>query len=385
MATIEGSGGRSPASESLSRALSSCRRFLGTAMAVSMVINMLMLTGPMFMLQIYDRVLTSYSVPTLIGLSAIAVGLYLFYGALEALRSRILARVGENLDNHLTSSAFDLHVTLPYAAGIKGGQVEPMRDLDRIRQFVSGAGVNAIFDSPWMPLYLFVVYLFHPLLCLVGVIGVGIIASLILINEFTTRASVERLSEHEPRRNEMLRTRRDNAEVILAMGMIDDIAKRWREANGTYLESARRAADRSSFFTSMIRMFRFGLQSAVLGFGAYMVIQDEMSPGAMIAASIITSRAVAPIEIAAAHWRGFIQMRQSLKRLKGYMRREHRVLPETELPLPSRGLRVSDLSSAAPGGRELIVRSVNFALESGAVWGLSVRRVAARARWLGRW
>ena len=249
------SGDVSPSSSlfSLKQAVQGCRKHLLSAMGISFVINILMLTGPVFMLQIYDRVLTSRSVPTLVSLASIALSLYLFFGILESIRARILPRVGQYFDNFLSGISFSLSLSLPFMKGKGLRRFDPPHDLDQIRQFFAGAGFHAIFDTPWIPAYLFIVYLLHPLLCLIGVVGVLVISVLIVINQYVTRDAIKNASSVGARRREMLRTRRDNAEVIMAMGMLDSVRSHWDRLNSEYLDANLRASDRSSYCRVLLR------------------------------------------------------------------------------------------------------------------------------------
>ena len=279
--------------------------FAGTA-ALSLPINLLMLTGPLFMLQVYDRVLASGSVPTLVVLGGLAAGLYVFYGLLEGIRSRVLLRIGQRVDAQLSGVSYECSVSLPLLLGRKAKALDPVRDLESTRQFLVGPGPSAIFDLPWMPVYLAIIFAFHPILGLVALAGAIIICVLIGLNEFSSRQPAAEANQHAVQRANLVEQSRRNAEAITAMGMMATLRSNWDVFNGTFLDKQRRASDRSNLFGTIIKSFRFMLQSAVLGVGAWLAVRQEITPGVMIAASIMTSRALAPVEQAVGQWRGFV-------------------------------------------------------------------------------
>lgn len=339
--------------------------FVGVG-ALSLVINVLMLTGPLFMMQVYDRVLASGSVPTLVVIGALAVALYGFYGLLEAVRGRILSRLGQRVDARLSTAVYRLSNRLPVALGKKSARLRPVNDLDTVRQFLSGPGPAAIFDIPWLPFYLGLIFLFHPVLGLVAGGGGLVICILIGLNEATSRAPVAEASQHGALRAAHVETGQRNSEVIEAMGMQPVLSARWEAANGTYLETQRRAADRAGLFGNLIKTFRFVLQSAILGVGAWLSIKHEISPGVMIAASIMTSRALSPIEQAVAQWRGFVACRQSLKRLKELLAKPDQGSEDgLALPLPEKSLSVEALICGPFGETTPNLQGVSFALQAG--------------------
>ena len=345
--------------------LRSCKSAFLAIAGVSVVINLLMLTGPLFMLQIYDRVLTSRSLPTLAVLAGLAAGLYVFFGVLEGIRARALGRVGAKVDIGLSGEAFASNISLPLVTGGKGQGFEPVADLDRLRQFLSGAGPSAIYDMPWLPLYLAVVFLFHPILGLVATVGALVVSILILVNEWLSRKPAAEAAAQGSKRNRFSADARRYAEAIAAMGMAGTLRDRWEANNASFLLAQSKAADRASLFSTAIKTLRFVLQSAVLGVGGWLAILQEITPGAMIAASIITSRALAPVELAVAHWRGFVAARQSLGRLNLVLGH----LPEsevvTEMPLPERSVELIDAASGPPGAKLATVRGVSFSLRAG--------------------
>ncbi len=354
----------------LAKALATCRQaFVGIGI-LSLVINLLFLTGPLFMLQIYDRVLTSRSVPTLVALGGLVIVLYIFMWVLDTVRSRMLTRVGHRLDAQLSGAAFSSAVVLPTIAGRRGEKPEPVSDLNQLRQFLSGTGPVALFDLPWMPIYLILVFLFHPWLGIVGLLGAGIITTIAVVNEFLSRAPAANLARRTAHRNAIVAAGRANAEAVVAMGMLSNLQRRWLEDNRDYLQANETAADRVGESRALIRAIRYLLQSAVLGLGAYLAVIQEITPGVMIAASIITARALAPVEQAVANWRGFIAARQGAKRLESAIAIVPEEPPATELPPPHERLDVSAFSVAPPGTPAPVVRNVSFRLSAGDGLGI---------------
>jgi len=338
--------------------------FWGVAV-VSFVINILMLTGPVFMLQVYDRVLASGSVPTLVVIGILAVVLYVFYGLLEGVRARILSRLGQRVDARLSGIVYKVSNSLPVRLGRRAAGLRPVQDLDTIRQFLSGPGPAAIFDIPWLPLYLGIVFLFHPLLGFVGLGGAVIISVLIGLNEAMSRQPTADAASQAGRRASEVEIGQRNSEAVTAMGMQTALTAKWDTGNGEYLATQRRAADRTGLFGTAIKTIRFVLQSAILGVGAWLAIKQEITPGVMIAASIMTSRALAPIEQAVAHWRGFVASRQALKRLREVLQAVEAEPDKMDLPLPSEKLIVEQLFCGPFGEALPFVQNISLDLQAG--------------------
>lgn len=329
-----------------------------------------MLTGPMFMLQIYDRVLTSGSVPTLLALAALAMGLYAFLGVLEYIRTRILVRVGRRLDEQLSDVSFDSAVMLSLQLGNKAGRADPVRDLDQVRQFLSGPGPLAIFDVPWMPVYIAIIFLFHPMLGWLAVAGAIVLMILTLMNELLSRKPLSEAAQMSSRRASLVEASRRNSEVLSAMGMLANLRNLWGQESSQFLGKQAKAADRIALFSSMTKTIRFVLQSAMLGVGAYFVLQQEITAGVMIAASIILSRALSPVEQAVAHWRGFVSARQSLARLRESIDKLAQDTEKTPLPAPEATLHAQNVCIVPPGERVLTLQGANFALKAGDGLGI---------------
>jgi len=349
----------------LGDALRACRgAFVGVGV-MSCMINLLYLTGSLFMLEVYDRVLPSRSVPTLVGLAILAGGLYLAQGILDLIRIRILGRIGTALDESLNSRVFDTIVRLPLTAGARNEGLQPLRDLDNIRSFLSGMGPGAFFDLPWLPFYLAICFAFHVMIGLTALVGAIILVTLTIVTEFMSRRPAREALGLAARRNDLAATSRRNAEVLVAMGMSGRLNKRWSEANQNYLAGNQRASDVAGGLGAIAKVMRMTLQSAVLAVGAYLVIHQEATAGIIIAGSILSARALAPVDLAIAHWKGFVAARQSWHRLNRLLESLPAQTAQTVLQNPSSRLAVEAVSIAPPGEQRIVVQDVTFALEAG--------------------
>src|SRR5690348_1701956 len=354
----------------LGEALRACRSaFLGVGL-MSCIINLLYLTGSIFMLEVYDRVLPSRSVPTLIGLIVIAAALYLAQGVLDMIRGRILGRIGTALDEALNTRVFDTVVRLPLTIGARGEGLQPLRDLDNIRSFLGGMGPGAFFDLPWLPLYLAICFAFHVILGLTALVGAIILVSLTVVTEHLSRQPAREAMGLAARRNDLAGASRRNAEVLVAMGMFGRLTQRWSQANEKYLEGNQRASDIAGGLGAIAKVLRMMLQSAVLGTGAYLVIHQEATAGIIIAGSILSARALAPVDLAIAHWKSFVAARQSWYRLNRLLEQMPVRATPTQLQNPTTRVSVEALSIAAPGDQRLIVHDVSFALDAGSGLGV---------------
>ena len=291
-----------PGRSELGEALRSCRNaFIGVGI-MSCMINILYLTGSVFMLEVYDRVIPSRSVPTLVGLVILCGALYVAQGILDMLRGRILGRIGTSLDEALSGRVFDTIVRLPLLAGNRSDGMQPLRDLDSVRSFLGSMGPGAFFDLPWLPFYLVICFLFHWLIGVTALVGAIILVILTLITEFMSRQPAKDTLVLGARRNDIASSSRRNAEVLVAMGMAGRMNSRWSEANEKYLSGNQRASDVTGGLGAVAKVMRMMLQSAVLGVGAYLVIHQEATAGIIIAGSILSARALAPVDLAIAHW-----------------------------------------------------------------------------------
>jgi ATP-binding cassette subfamily C protein len=354
----------------LGEALRACRSaFIGVGV-MSCMINLLYLTGSIFMLEIYDRVLPSRSVPTLVGLIVLAGGLYVAQGILDLIRGRILVRIGTSLDEALSGRVFETVVRLPLIAGGRSEGLQPLRDLDNIRAFLSSLGPSAFFDLPWLPFYLAICFVFHVLIGATALAGAIILVTLTIMTEFMTRKPAREAMGLAARRNDLAAASRRNAEVLVAMGMSGRLTRRWSVANENYLTGNQRTSDVAGGLGATAKVMRMMLQSAVLGVGAYLVIHQEATAGVIIAGSILSARALAPVDLAIAHWKGFVAARQSWTRLNRLLGSLPAQGMPTRLQAPSRRLSVESVSIVAPGDQKVIVQDVSFALEAGNGLGI---------------
>jgi PrtD family type I secretion system ABC transporter len=355
----------------------------------SAAINVLALTGSVYMLQLYDRVLPSHSVATLVGLTIIMVVLYVGFGAFNFLRMRMMTRIGIRIERNLRDRVFSAVMLLPLRARPGGDGLQPVRDLDEVRAFLSGIGPTALFDLPWVPFYLGIVYLLHPWLGLLGLAGAIILLALTLLTEARSRSPTREASLAGAARHAFGDTVRRNAETVRALGMTARVSQLWTTLDERQITHQVTAVDAAGTYGSISKTLRFALQSAVLGLGAYLVLQGQATAGVMIAASILVSRALAPIEIAIGNWRGFVAFRQSSQRLSKLLA----LVPENShvvaLPKPTRCLEVDGLWVSAPGQRATILQNVSFALKAGdglGVVGPSAAGKSCLARTLvGAW
>jgi ATP-binding cassette subfamily C protein len=348
-----------------------CRKpFLAVAL-FSGVINLLMLSGSFYMLQVYDRVLSSRSVPTLIGISLLLLAAYALQGFLDAIRVRLLARIGARFDEQVSPAAFAATQRLPLMGLRADLALQPIRDLDQIRTFLSSLGPTALFDMPWMPLFFACCFLLHPWLGWLAVAGGVVILLLTLVTEHGSRDATKAQMASGAARNAVAESSRRNAEALTVMGMAPSFQRKWRAANRRHIGDWLAGSDATGGIGAFAKIFRMIVQSAMLGLGAYLAIRGEISGGAMIAASIMMSRALAPMEIAVAHWKGFVAARQGLARLKRVL--DSPALSPGErliLPPPRQALAAENLIVAAPGREVAILQGVSLRLEAGQGLGI---------------
>jgi PrtD family type I secretion system ABC transporter len=350
--------------------IASCRgAFLGVAV-LSGLINLLYLSGSIFMMEVYDRVLPSRSIPTLVGLSIIIVVLYLFQGLFDMLRGRIMARVGAALDEDLSQQIFQGQLSAPLKGRPEGDGQQPLRDLDQLRAFLAGGGPSALFDLPWMPLYLFICFAFHPWLGFAALGGAGVLVVITGLTEVLTKAASKAAVSAALVRNGIAEGARRNAEIVQALGMAKRIGVRWGDANASYLEHQQRTSDVAGGFGAMSKVLRMLLQSMVLAIGAYLVIDGQATGGIMIASSILTSRAMAPVELAIGNWKGFVSARQGWRRLKTLLDANARAEDPLKLPAPKSILSIENAGAGAPGGQRFAVQDVSFELKAGSGLGI---------------
>ena len=354
----------------LAETLRGCRFAMVAIVLASALVNILYLTGALYMMEVYDRVLTSRSVPTLIGLSVLALSLFAFQGILDLLRGRLLIRIGQWMGDRLAPRVYDLIGKLTLRGGAAADALQPIRDSDQIRSFLSSAGPLALLDLPWIPLYIAICYLMHFWLGVTASVGAVILVSLTLLTDALTRKLTRQSNTLGAKRAAIAEASRRNAEALHAMGIAARVGKLWHQVNGKYLDSHQRASDITGGLGALSKVARLALQSAVLGVGAYLVIHQEASPGIIIAGSIISGRALAPVDLAIANWRGFVAFRQSWGRLKELLRSSLIADQQMALPVPRSNLVVEDVSLVPRGAKGAVVHDISFALQSGSGLGI---------------
>ncbi len=358
-----------PRSE-LSAALAADSRqaFVGVAL-FSALLNVLYLTGSFYMLEVYDRVLTSRSVPTLVGITLLALILFSIQGVFDIVRSRILVRVGGSLDEAVSERVHHVLMKLPLRGSASPG-LQPLRDLDQIRSFLSSVGPAALFDLPWMPLYLGICYLFHPLIGIAATAGGLVLVVVALLTELLTRAPSAEAAHLVGRRNSLAEANRRNTEAVHAMGMAGRLGALWSDCNRRCLAAQQRTADIAAGLGGLSKILRMALQSGVLGIGAWLVINQQATAGIIIASSILTSRALAPIELAISQWRGFVAARQGWRRLNELLGKIPADQARMTLPKPVHSLAVEGVSIVPPGTNRVVVQDMAFQLKAGQGLGI---------------
>ena len=356
----------------------SARRMIGIAV-FSGVINILMLSGSLYMLQVYDRVIPSRNIATLFGLSLMVLFAYLVQGYFDALRARMLCRVATLFDVGLQESIHTALATLPLR-GVKPMLMQqPLRDLDQIRAFMSSMGPTAFLDMPWIPIFLIALFLFHPAIGITALLGTAAIVAMTWMTERMSRGAAKAAMDSSAQRQVLADATQRNAEVIRALGMVDRFTARWSQANERYLRENIRASDLFANLGSGAKVLRYVLQSGMLGIGAYLVVADRASGGIMIASSIMMGRALAPVEVALGSWKQLVAARQGIIRLRDMCKATAKPpAPPVALPRPSRELAVQDLAVVAPGTQTPIVSSVSFSLKAGT--GLALLGASASGK-----
>ena len=350
--------------------LRGCRRIFWGLAVFSGLSNLLMLTGSFFMLQVYDRVLPGRSIPTLVALLFLATVLYAFQGGLDLVRNRISSRIGRYFDETLGGRVFNSMVRLPLKTRGDGDGMQPLRDLDQVRSFLAGGGPTALFDLPWMPVYLGICFLFHFWIGVTALIGGLLLISITVLTEMRTRGPAKASAQLAVSRSALAAEGRRNAEVLQAMGMRRQAAQRWQAANAKYLAANERTSDVASGLGGLSKVFRSFLQSLVLAVGAVLVINQESTAGIIIAGSILTARALSPVETAIANWKGFVAARQSGQRLDQLLELLPKEKEPLALPAPTEAFVVEQLYVAAPDSDKLILNDVSFQLRKGEAVGI---------------
>jgi ATP-binding cassette subfamily C exporter for protease/lipase len=358
--------------EKKSESESVIRSFKSTFITVGMfsaIVNLLMLTPSLYMLQVYDRVLGSRNEITLLMLTVLIVGAYLFMGALELIRSYVLVRVGAQFDMKLNkrvyTAAFEQNLK---QAGGNAGQA--LADLTNIRQFLTGSALFAFFDAPWFPIYLFVIFLFEPVLGLFAVAGTVVLIALAVVNERVTKAPLAEANSMSIQANTLATNNLRNAEVIESMGMLPNLIGRWFKLHGRFLSLQASASQKAGLISALTKFVQVSMQSLVLGLGALLVLDNKITPGMMIAASILLGRTLQPVQQVISVWKSVSGARSSYERLTALLELNPAREAGMALPAPQGALSLDNVTASPPGVKTPVIKSVSFAIAPGDVLGV---------------
>jgi ATP-binding cassette subfamily C protein EexD len=354
----------------LQKVLDQCRSSFLSVGFFSLFINLLMLVPAFYMLQVYDRVISSGSTTTLTVLTILMLFLLGTMGSLEWVRQRILVRVSTKIDVLLGSRLYDVSFKQSLYSGGARSNAQPLQDLNGLRNFLSGSALFAFFDAPWLPVYLLVMFLFHPLIGTVALIAAVVLAAVAIANErFTSQPLAEANKEHMVSSAATVTNLR-NAEVIESMGMLPSIRGKWAEQNRKVLFWQAKASERSGIFTSVSKTFRVSVQSFILGVGAYLVIQQEITPGLMIAGSILLGRALSPIDQMIGAWKGFVLARAQYGRLNELLEKIPPIPERMSLPAPLGAISAERALITPPGASTPVIKGVSFQIQPGEIVGI---------------
>lgn len=354
----------------LEQALIACKGSFLTVGFFSLFINLLLLVPSFYMLQVYDRVLSSSSITTLVMLTLIMLLLMATYGALEWIRSRILVRVSTRLDLLLNERLYDASFKQALYTGGAQASAQPLNDLTGLRQFLTGQGLFAFFDAPWLPIYIAVMYFFHPLFGALTVLGAILLILLAYANEKLTGKRLAEANQENARATQFTSKNLRNAEVVASMGMMPSLFKQWRKRNTHVLGLQARASEHGGALSNLSKTLRMVLQSLILGLGAWLVIDHQITPGLMTAGSLLLGRALAPIDLMIGSWKGFISARGQYARLNEMMRNVQAEPPRMSLPAPKGNISVEQLILTPPGAFQPILKGISFNVTAGASVGI---------------
>ncbi len=378
---------RSPASE-LAQAIRHCRQSFTSAAIFSFFINVLMLVPSLYMLQVYDRVLGSNSTSTLLMLTLLVVVLFIALGALEWIRSQILIRVSARFDLLLNER---LYRVLFRQALVSGGKssAQPLSDLLALRQFLTGNGLFAFFDAPWVPIYVALLFLFHSSFGIVAVISAVLLILLAIWNEKATHDDLEQANRVSVESANITSRNLRNAEIVHALGMLPALLLRWKEKQQNLIILQAQASNKAGLIAALSKTYRLTIQSLILGLGAWLAIDRQITPGLMIGGSILLGRALAPIDLMIGSWKQFLTARTAYERLNTLLAQFPPEAERMPLPAPKGALRAEQAVVVPPGSRTAVVKGVNFAIDPGVFVALigpsaSGKSTLARAL-LGIW
>ncbi|MGB7243718.1 MAG: type I secretion system permease/ATPase [Sulfitobacter sp.] len=359
-----------PGRDELRAAQRSGRALIFWAIIFSIFVNLLMLTGPLYMLQVYDRVLSSQSVETLIALSILVTGLFVLMAVLDFARGRVMARVGARFQTAMDGRVFEATLrrsTNPQDQAVSGAV---LRDLDSVQAFLGSPLLLALMDVPWTPLFVAAIFLFHPMLGWLAVAGASVLIVFALLNQILTARRVRQSQIALQGAHSFADQARAGSEIILAQGMRSTIRDRWLLRRNDGLRKSIGANDWTGSLTSLTKSFRMFLQSAMLGLGAFYVLKGEMTPGSMIAGTILLGRALAPIEQSMGQWPLLQRARAGWQALSDYLAKVPPMVERTQLPVPEARLKVLGLTVVPPGGKVPTLRALSFELQPGKALGV---------------
>jgi len=335
----------------------------------SMFINILMLVPTLYMLQLYGRVVTSRSQETLIMLTSIVVVLFITLGLLEIIRSRVLIRISNKMDSLLNKRVFDSLFKLAEKYPNKASS-NALSDLTQIRQFMTGNGLFAFFDAPWLPIYVGVLFLFHPDYGYFSLVAIVILLIITTLNEYSTKSKLQEANKFNGEAMMYVNSNLRNAEVIHAMGMKDNIGKRWQDKHYKFLNAQSKASASASIWANTSKITRMMLQSLMLGLGGYLAIHNEVGSGMMVAGSIMLGRALAPLDLMVNTWKQFSGARTSYVRLNQLLNEFPKEKEYMELPAPTGELLLEQVVVVPPNGKEPSIRGISMSINKGDVVGI---------------
>jgi ATP-binding cassette, subfamily C, bacterial EexD len=370
VSTIEKQAEQRAAADEIRGALARCRQSFVAVGVFSCGINVLFLVPAIYMLQVYDRVLTSGSGATLLMLTLIVLFLLATLGALEWVRTQIMVRVSQRIDASLSDRLFDLSFRQALATGGAQSGAQPLADLQGLRQFATGPGLLAFFDAPWVPVYLLVMFAMHPWFGWLGVLAAAALLGISVANERSTAALLKAANQEAMANQALLARTLRNAETIEALGMIGDLRRRWRARSDTVLETQSRASSKGGRWVTLSRWLRLTLQSLALGLGAYLALANEISSGMLIAGAILLGRALYPIDQLTGVWKQFVSAREQWRRVNEWLRRIPQASERMSLPAPTGRVSVEGVTVVPPGTQLPALRAVSFEIAAGEIVGI---------------
>lgn len=353
----------------IAQALVSFKSAFRTVGIFSAIINLLMLVPSIYMLQVYDRVLPSRNEITLLMLTLLMLGLYVFMGALEFIRSFVLVRIGAKLDMKLNKRVY----TAAFEHNLKRGGTnagQALQDLTNIRQFVTGNALFAFFDAPWFPIYLIVIFFFEPSLGVFALVGTAVLVALAYINEKVSKKPLSEANTMAIASSTLATNNLRNAEVIESMGMLPNLMHRWFKMHGRFLQLQGEASDKAGVVTAITKFVQVSLQSLVLGYGALLTIEGKITPGMMIAASILMGRALSPVQLVISVWKQWAGTRSAYERLSDLLTANPERKAGMSLPKPQGTVSVEGVTAAPPGSQVAVLKGVSLKIQPGDALGV---------------